>query len=105
MNNQVHCPLSLSNPTSADTHLLSASGDDALLPSTRFTPWSLLGAGNIDREMVGHLYASQIAHAITTKDPNEHRTLVLGLGLGKDAAMKMDRDFFYKVLDLVLQCF
>lgn len=89
---------------SADTHPLSISGEDALLPSNRFTPRSLLGAGSSDREMLGHLYASQIANAITTKNPDEHRTLVLGLGLGKDAAVEMDRDVFFKVIDLVLQC-
>lgn len=104
MENQVHCPLSSSNPTTADTHLLSTSGEDALLPLNRFTPRSLLGAGNAEREMMGHLYASQIANAITTKNPNENRTLVLGLGLGKDAAVEMDRDVFSMVIDLVLQC-
>jgi proteasome assembly chaperone 3 len=64
----------------------------------------LLGAGNTDREMLGHLYASQIANAITTKNPDERRTLVLGLGLGKDAAAELNRDVFFKVIDLVLQC-
>ena len=87
-----------------DTHLLSTSGEDSLLPSSRFTPRSLLGAGNTDREMLGHLYASQIANAITTKNPGENRTLVLGLGLGKDAAVELDRDVFFKVVDLVLRC-
>jgi proteasome assembly chaperone 3 len=101
---QVHCPLSASNPTSMDTHLLSASGEDSLLPSNRFTPRTLLGAGNTNREMMGHLYASQIANAITTKNPEENRTLVLGLGLGKEANVDMDRDLFFKVVDLVLQC-
>jgi proteasome assembly chaperone 3 len=54
--------------------------------------------------MLGHLYASQIANAITTKNPEEQRTLVLGLGLGKDAAAELNRDVFFKVIDLVLQC-
>lgn len=54
--------------------------------------------------MLGHLYASQIAEAITTKNPNEHRPLVLGLGLGKDSALQVDRDVFSKVVDLVLEC-
>jgi proteasome assembly chaperone 3 len=54
--------------------------------------------------MLGHLYASQIANAITTKNPDENRTLVLGLGLGKDAAVEMDREAFFKIVDLVLQC-
>lgn len=54
--------------------------------------------------MLGHLYASQIADAITKKNPDEHRTLVLGLGLGKNAAAEINRDVFFKVVDLVLQC-
>ena len=59
------------------------SGDDALLPSTRFSPRTLLGAGGTDRETTGQLYASQIANAITTKSPEESRSLMLGLGLPK----------------------
>jgi proteasome assembly chaperone 3 len=54
--------------------------------------------------MLGHLYASQIADAITTKYPNEQRTLVLGLGLGLGIAVEMDRDVFFLVIDLVLKC-
>lgn len=54
--------------------------------------------------MLGHLYASQIADTITRKNPEEHRTLVLGLGLGKDAAVEINRDVFFKVIDLVLEC-
>ena len=50
--------------------------------------------------MMGQLYASQIAHAITTKNPEESRALMLGLGLAK---MEQDRDVFLKVIDLVLQ--
>lgn len=54
--------------------------------------------------MLGHLYASQIANAITMKNPDEQRTLVLGLGLGKDAAVEINRDVVFKVVELVLQC-
>lgn len=49
--------------------------------------------------MIGHLFASQIAHAITTKNPTETRALMLGLGLAQAEA---DRDYFLKVVDLVL---
>ena len=76
------------------------SEEDALLPSTRFAPRTILGAGNSDREMMGHLYASQIAHAITTKNPGESRSLMLGLGLAK---AEQDRDVFLQVIDLVLK--
>jgi proteasome assembly chaperone 3 len=101
---QIHVPLSAENPTQADaTPLLLSSSEDALLPSTRFTPRSLLGAGNPQREMMGQLYASQIASAITTKNPEETRTLVLGLGLGKEAGVEADRETFLKLVELVLE--
>lgn len=102
---KIHVPLSSENPTQIDTTpLLSSSADDALLPSTRFTPRSLLGAGTPQREMMGQLYASQIASAITTKYPQETRTLVLGLGLGKEAGVEADRDTFLRIVELVLDC-
>ena len=83
-------------------HLPSGvSTEDALLPSARFTPRPLLGSGSGDRETMGQLYASQIASAITTKTPDEARTLTLGLGLAK---ADIDRDTFLQVIDLVLQC-
>jgi proteasome assembly chaperone 3 len=100
----VHVPLSSDNPTQADTApLLSSSTEDVLLPSARFTPRSLLGAGNPQREMMGQLYASQIASAITTKNAEETRTLVLGLGLGQEAGMEADRETFLKIVELVLE--
>lgn len=49
--------------------------------------------------MMGHLFASQIAHAITTKNPTETRSLMLGLGLAK---AESDRDVFLQIVDLVL---
>ena len=49
---------------------------------------------------MGHLYASQIAHAIATKNPEESRPLMLGLGLAK---AEKDRDVFLQVIDLVLK--
>jgi proteasome assembly chaperone 3 len=50
--------------------------------------------------MMGQLYASQIAHAVTTKNPSESRSLMLGLGLAK---VDMERDTFLRIVDLVLQ--
>jgi proteasome assembly chaperone 3 len=100
---QIHVPLFAENPTQADATPLPSSSEDALLPSTRFTPRSLLGAGSPQREMMGQLYASQIASAITTKNPEETRTLVLGLGLGKEAGVEADRETFLKLIELVLE--
>lgn len=94
-------PLLADNPTAGDPfYHTTQSEEDALMPSTRFAPRTLLGAGSPAREMTGHLFASQIAHAITTKNPGETRGLLLGLGL---AAAETDRDEFLEVVDLVLR--
>lgn len=94
-------PLLSDNPTQADPffHTLH-SDDDALLPASRFAPRTLLGAANSEREVMGQLFASQIAHAITTKNSEESRPLLLGLGLVK---VEENRDLFLKIIDLVLQ--
>jgi proteasome assembly chaperone 3 len=97
---QVTVPLLSDNPTDSDPYFQTIrSDDDALLPSARFAPRTLLGAGGSEREMMGQLFASQIAHAITTKTPTESRSLLLGLGLAK---VDTDRDYFLQVVDLVL---
>lgn len=85
-----------------DTHfnLANSDNEDALLPTARFQPRVLLGAGGSERETQGQLYASQIASLITTKKPDESRTLMLGLGFAK---VDLDRDTFLQVLDLVTQ--
>ncbi|KAI1623203.1 hypothetical protein EDD37DRAFT_461595 [Exophiala viscosa] len=96
----VSVPLLSDNPTQADPYFQTArSEDDSLLPSARFSPRVLLGAGGPDREALGQLYASQIANAIVTKSPEESRSLMLGLGLAK---ADLDRDVFLQVIDLVL---
>jgi len=97
---KVTVPLSSDNPTHSDRYFhTTREGEDALLPAARFSPRTLLGAGTADREMMGQLYASQIANAIITKTPEESRSLMLGLGL---ASADMDRDVFLQVIDLVL---
>lgn len=98
---QVTVPLLSDNPTQADPFFHSIrSEEDALLPASRFAPRTLLGAGNSEREVMGQLFASQIAHAIIAKNSEESRPLLLGLGLAK---VEEDRDVFLKIIDLVLQ--
>lgn len=93
-------PLLSDNPTHNDPYFQTVSSEeDGLLPAARFQPRTLLGAGGSDREALGQLYASQIAHAIATKSPQEDRSLMLGLGLAK---ADFDRDLFLQVVDLVL---
>ncbi|ETI23650.1 hypothetical protein G647_05452 [Cladophialophora carrionii CBS 160.54] len=96
----VTVPLFSDNPTQSDPYFqTNRYGDDGLLPSSRFSPRTLLGAGGTDREAMGQLYASQIAHAIVTKSPEENRALMLGLGLAK---VELDREVFLQIIDLVL---
>lgn len=68
---------------------------------THLTPKTLLGASTTEREILGQLYATQIASTIATKNPEEKRTLVVGLGLSKAEASRED---FYDVVDLVRKC-
>lgn len=71
-----------------------------MLPLSHLTPKTLLGAGGDQREAVGHLYATQIASSIATRNPGETRTVVVGLGL-----LKVDqaRETFFDLLDLLQQ--
>jgi proteasome assembly chaperone 3 len=69
-----------------------------MLPLGHLTPKTLLGAGGEQRETMGHLYASQIASVIATRNPEETRTVVVGLGLQK---VDMDREAFFDLLELI----
>jgi proteasome assembly chaperone 3 len=70
------------------------------LPSTHLTPKTLVGGGSEERETMGHLYASQIASHLALRDPQDKRTLLLGLGLEKAEG---GGEAFYDLLDLVLR--
>ncbi|KAE8147999.1 hypothetical protein BDV25DRAFT_142204 [Aspergillus avenaceus] len=96
----LHVPLENRNPGTEGAHTISSS-DDSLLPISSLTATSLLGGRAPGHETVGQLYARQIASAIVTKSPNEKRLLVVGLGLETAEA---DRDVFFAIIDLVLQC-
>lgn len=69
-----------------------------MLPLGHLTPKTLLGAGGEQRETIGHLYASQIASAIATRNPEETRTVLVGLGLQK---VDMERETFFDLLELI----
>lgn len=68
---------------------------------THLTPKTLLGGSNTERETLGQLYATQIATIIATKNPQENRTVIVGLGLSKSEA---SREAFYDTIDLVKKC-
>lgn len=65
------------------------------------TPKTLLGGSASDRETMGQLYATQIASAIVTRNPEERRTVLIGFGL-RD--VEASREAFYDTIDLVLGC-
>jgi proteasome assembly chaperone 3 len=69
-----------------------------MLPLGHLTPKTLLGGGGEQRETMGHLYSSQIASTILTKNPEETRTVLVGFGLAK---VEMERETFFDLLELV----
>lgn len=68
-----------------------------LLPSTHLTPKTMLGGGGDERETLGQLYAAQIASQMSLRSPDDRRTLVLGLGIGK---VVTEREAFFDLLEL-----
>ena len=91
---QIQVPLSSASPTSFETALPA----NDMLPLGHLTPKTLMGAGSEQREMVGHLYASQIASTIATRNPEEKRTVLVGFGLHK---VDLERETFFDLLELV----
>lgn len=98
---QLHVPLENKNPGTEGFHIIPDSSEDSLLPVSNLTATSVLGGRVPGQETIGQLYARQIASAIVTKTPDERRLLVVGLGLDTADA---DRDVFFGIIDLVLQC-
>lgn len=76
------------------------------MPLRDLTATSLLGGYASGQDTIGQLLARQIATAIAVKSPSEKRLLVVGLGLrtiGVDS-LGSDRDAFFALNDLVLEC-
>ncbi|TGO69594.1 hypothetical protein BOTNAR_0009g00410 [Botryotinia narcissicola] len=107
----IQIPLTSASPTSYDTSipLPSASNDtgngggNMILPLEHLTPRTLLGAGGEKRERIGHLYASQIGSMILGRDPEERRTVLVGLGLelAEKEAREGEREGYFDLLELV----
>ncbi|KAJ5368219.1 uncharacterized protein N7496_007979 [Penicillium cataractarum] len=97
----LHVPLGNHNPGTDGMHTFPESTEDSLLPLSTLTATSILGGHSPGQDTVGQLLARQIATAIATKSPAEKRLLVVGLGLRTAAS---DRDSFFAIIDLVLQC-
>ena len=90
----------LSAPSSASVDMALPGAGLGGLPSTHLTPKTLFGGGSDDRETLGQLYAGQIASFLSLRNPEEKRTLLLGLGLEK---IESGREAFFDVLELVQQ--
>lgn len=75
--------------------------DMSLLPSIHLEPKTLLGGGGDDRETVGQLYAAQIASHLALRNPDDRRTLMLGLGLRKSDSAS--REGFFDLIELALK--
>ena len=91
---QIQVPLSAPSPALLDMSLPNAS----LLPLAHLTPKTLFGGGGEERESLAQLYAVQIASHIARRDPEERRTLVVGLGIRK---FKPDREAFFDFIELI----
>ncbi|PSS00812.1 hypothetical protein BD289DRAFT_450158 [Coniella lustricola] len=95
----VQVPLSAPSPALVDMSLPRA--ELSLLPSVHLDPKTLVGGGGPDRETVGQLYAAQIASHLAMRNPEDRRTLILGIGLQKFDPES--REGFFDIIELVLQ--
>jgi len=57
-----------------------------------------MGGGGEQRETIGHLYATQIATLISSRNPEEMRTVLVGIGLQK---IDMAREAWFDILELI----
>lgn len=96
----IHVPLDTSDPNYSSQQLTSSENEDSLLPMPHLTPKTLLGGSNSERETIAQLYATQIASAILTRNPEEKRSVLFGLGLSKFEAK---REVFYDTIELVMK--
>lgn len=79
-----------------------------ILPLEHLTPRTLLGAGGEARERIGHLFASQIGSMILGRDPEERRTVLVGLGIeglgresGDGGRREGEREGYFDLLELL----
>ena len=75
--------------------------EDPLLPMTHLTPTTLLGGADENREAAGQLIAVQLASAISSRDKEEARTVLVGLGL---KTAELDQMSFMELIELVGKC-
>ena len=59
-----------------------------------------MGAGGDERETMGQTIAAQVASLITKRDPEEMRTIVVGLGLLRP---DLDREAWFDLLEMIVK--
>lgn len=91
----------LSAPSPALVEMALPRTELSLLPSVHLDPKTLVGGGGEGRETVGQLYATQIASHLALRNPDDRRTLLVGLGLRKFDSDS--REGFFDVIELVLK--
>ncbi|KAF4536088.1 Proteasome assembly chaperone 3 protein [Lasiodiplodia theobromae] len=72
-----------------------------LLPMAHLTATTVLGGTIPERDTAGQLVAAQVASTIATKDSEEKRLVVVGMGLEKK---DMSREAFVDLVGLVMGC-
>jgi hypothetical protein len=81
--------------------------EEELSPS-HLNPRFLLGTVNDMRGEIAQLYAMQIANLIVRQNPDESRTLLVGVGLQGSLAADSESDdarrMIYAVLEMVAEC-
>ena len=93
-------PLGSATSGMADHFLPPTQDEDGLLPMSHLTATTVLGASTPGRETIGQLYATQIASAIALKNPEESRSILVGMGLNK---VDISRERYLDLMDLVTQ--
>lgn len=88
------------NSTSSNLlgNALPSDNQSDILPLIHLTPKTLLGGGGDERERVGHFFAIHIANRIVSREPNESRSMILGLGLEK---IELSREAFFDMMELI----
>ena len=75
--------------------------DNDLLPMPHLTATTVMGGTVPERDTVRQLLATQIASAITTRNSEESRLVVVGLGLEK---ADLGSEEFMDLVDAALSC-
>lgn len=103
----MHVPLAVSIP---EAPLLSDFADEDedvprsdLLPLSHLTATTTLGSRGSTRDTFAQLLATQIASAVKTRDPDEERLFVMGIGLDRGIEEgTTGTQVFGDLIDLVL---